>query len=169
MKTHAFSTMGGRLFATEANKAGTEGAQYTDIGDELTKAPGIKFTRNVKEYDMVNNQGWKVKTFLGQSVDDMPLSFIRTDVDGTHDFIKEWTDESVATEKALKDLVFMIPNGDDTFDVNVVTCGIKTSQLVGLDPTIGQEYSVTVSVTGGIKYFKGTVAGDVPTLEAVTQ
>lgn len=166
-KYFALSAIGGRLFACKAGKAGESDAQYEDITGELVKATGIKYSRNVKEYDLVNNGGWKIKAFLGQQVSDITLNFVRTSDDDTYQTMKTWAKESVGKEEALKDLVFMIPNDDETFDVSVVTCGIKETTLSGLDTTIGQEYSMTVAVTGGIKYFTGSVADNVPTLTPV--
>lgn len=167
-KYFALSAIGGRLFTCAAGEAGEAETVYTDITGELIKASGIKYSRSVKEYDLVNNGGWKIKAFLGQQVSDITLNFVRTSDDDTYQSMKTWSKASVGKEEALKDLVFMIPNGDGTFDVSVVTCGIKETTLSGLDTTIGQEYSMTVAVTGGIKYYNGSVSGSTPTLTPVS-
>ena len=163
----AYSAIGGKAFVCEAGKAGADMTVYTDIGNDLTGAPGLKYTRTTKQYQVTNKNGWPITAFLGQSVSDITLKFVRTEAAGAYKVIEDWAKESSGTAKALKDLVLMVPDGDGNYKVNTVTVGIKEANFIGIDPTIGQEYSVTLAVSGGIGYFTGTVDGSTPTLNPV--
>lgn len=163
------STLGGKLFVCDAGKAGTESAEYTDITKGLKKTSQPKITRKVREDELVDNNGWSVKTALGQSIGDTVINFMRTDdAEEVYSYIKEWALGSTGSQVIKKDLIQMVPSSTvGTYDVTVTTGFIIETSLIALDPSTGQDYSITFSSGGEFKRFTGTVNDGKPTLTPV--
>lgn len=164
------SGLNGRLFMCDVGTAGTEGAKYTDITVGLRKAPGIKIITKTKKYDVACNGGWAVIAITGREISSLSLSYVREIGSDVYETITEWTKETLKAFEPLsvsKDLVFMIPNENGTYNTTVIHVVNKEEELPGIDPAEGQSFSIALEAGGGVEFYNGTIVDNTPTLTPV--
>ena len=132
--------------------------------NDILEFGGGSWKVDVKEYRIINRKSnFALKTLLGQNIETITGSFVRTDTDvwtpeSTYVTLRDWAKLTSSDGEKWKDLYVLTPRGGNTYEAAKYNVSIENFDPGQKNSSDGQEFKADFVVSGEAIFGTATIA-----------